>query len=105
MYQVSYWKYVNREDPDGQSALPNPVIAMLGHREARQRANDYLSNVTKYIKAQAGESSTLEAHINFKLKFLTVWEQNAPAYSATIILSGRRQLRCPVELVDSGVFL
>ena len=79
MYQVSYWKYVNREDPDGQSALPNPVIAMLGHREARQRANDYLSNVTKYIKAQAGESSTLEAHINFKLKFLTVWEQNAPA--------------------------
>ena len=27
------------------------------------------------------------------------------AYSATIILSGRRQLRWPVELVDSGVFL
>lgn len=26
-------------------------------------------------------------------------------YSATIILSGRRQLRWPVELVDSGVFL
>nr|WP_282183644.1 DUF4143 domain-containing protein [Thiothrix fructosivorans] len=26
-------------------------------------------------------------------------------YSATIILSGRRQLRWPVELVDSGAFL
>lgn len=34
-----------------------------------------------------------------------VLRMQAYLYSATIILSGRRQLRWPVELVDSGVFL
>ncbi|OQX12212.1 MAG: hypothetical protein BWK73_15460 [Thiothrix lacustris] len=39
----------------------------------------------------------------FGMRFAQV--EQTVYYSATIILSGRRQLRWPVELVDSGVFL
>ena len=72
LYQTTYRNYL------AACGDSSPVIDLLGQREARRRANGFLASVLKHLRTQVGEGSTLEAHVNFKLKFLSVWEQHAP---------------------------